>query len=241
MSDSLQNMSAVVTGASSGIGRATAALLAKRNVRIALVGRREAVLREAAEECGPLASAYLCDLGDDTQVRALVEKIRSDMLRIDILVHSAGMIKLGNLARSPVRDFDAQFAINVRAAYVLVQAILPSLRAVAGQIVLINSSITRAHKTDGRGVYAIAKHALHSFANTLRDEVNEDGIRVTTIFPGKTATPMQSELYRSAGRRYEPSRMLQPEDVAQAVLFALTAARTSEITDLYIRPMQKPC
>jgi NADP-dependent 3-hydroxy acid dehydrogenase YdfG len=240
MADLLDKMTAVVTGASSGIGKATASLLAKRNVRVALVGRRQAALQEAAGKCGPLASAYACDVTDDVQVRNLVEKVRSDMGRIDILVHSAGVIRLGTIERSSVVDFDAQFTTNVRAAYILVQAMLPSLRAVAGQVVFINSSITRAHKTDGRGAYAATRHALHSFANTLRDEVNEDGIRVTTIFPGTTATPRQSELYKYSGRRYDPARMLQPEDVAEAVWFATSASRTAEITDLYLRPMLKP-
>lgn len=240
MSRSLENMTAVVTGASSGIGEAIASSLAKNKMRVALVGRRSSILQGLALKCGPLASPYPCDLTDDAQVSTLIHKIQSDMNRIDVLVHSAGMIKLANVEGSSVKDFDAQFAANVRAAYVLVQLMLPRLRDVSGQVVFINSSITRAHKTDGRGAFAATQHALRSFANTLRDEVNADGIRVTTIYPGTTATPRQLELYNNAGKRYDPSRMLHPEDVAEAVLFAVTAGRTAEITDLYLRPMLKP-
>jgi NADP-dependent 3-hydroxy acid dehydrogenase YdfG len=114
------------------------------------------------------------------------------------------------------------------------------LRAASGQIVFVNSSITRASNTDGRGSYAATQHAAHSIANTLRDEVNEAGVRVTAIFPGTTATQRQIDLHEISGKRYDPDRMLRPEDVAEAVLFALTIGRTAEITDLYLRPMLKP-
>jgi NADP-dependent 3-hydroxy acid dehydrogenase YdfG len=156
------------------------------------------------------------------------------------LVHSSGIMKIGRTEASPVADFDAQYATNVRGPYMLTQLLLPFLRASSGQIVFVNSSITRANNTDGRGSYAATQHAVHSIANTLRDEVNEAGVRVTTIFPGTTATQRQVNLHEITGRRYDPNRMLQPEDVAEAVLFALTIGRTAEITDLYLRPMLKP-
>jgi NADP-dependent 3-hydroxy acid dehydrogenase YdfG len=240
MSRSLENMTALVTGASSGIGRATAAILARSNARVVLVGRRKSVLEELALECGSLASAYPCDMTDDAQLKRLATRIQADCARIDILVHSSGIIKMGRTETSPVADFDAQYAANVRGPYILTQLFLPFLRAVSGQIVFVNSSITRANNTDGRGSYAATQQAVHSIANALRDEVNEAGVRVTTIFPGTTATQRQVNLHEISGKRYDPDRMLQPEDVAEAVLFALTIGRTAEITDLYLRPMRKP-
>jgi NADP-dependent 3-hydroxy acid dehydrogenase YdfG len=177
---------------------------------------------------------------DDAQLRRLATRIQADFARIDILVHSSGIIKMGRTETSPVADFDAQYAANVRGPYILTQLFLPFLRAVSGQIVFVNSSITRANNTDGRGSYAATQQAVHSIANALRDEVNEAGVRVTTIFPGTTATQRQVNLHEISGKRYDPDRMLQPEDVAEAVLFALTIGRTAEITDLYLRPMRKP-
>lgn len=240
MSRSLENATAVVTGASSGIGRATAKLLARSKVKVALVGRRQAMLEKLAEECDSRASAYPCDMTDDAQLKDLTERIRSDFSGIDILVHSSGIIKLGTTETSPVSDFDSQYAANVRAPYTLTQLLLPLLREASGQIIVVNSSITRAHNTAGRGTYAATQHAVHAMTNALRDEVNEFGVRVTSIFPGTTATQRQMDLHAISGRRYDPDRMLQPEDVAEAVLFALTMGRTAEVTDLYLRPMLKP-
>ena len=156
------------------------------------------------------------------------------------MIHSSGIIKLGKTETSPVADLDAQYAANVRGPYILTQLLLPLLRAVSGQIVFVNSSITRANNTGGRGSYAATQQAVQSIANALRDEVNEAGVRVTTIFPGTTATQRQINLHEISGKRYDPDRMLQPEDVAEAVLFALTIGRSAEITDLYLRPMLKP-
>jgi NADP-dependent 3-hydroxy acid dehydrogenase YdfG len=240
MSRSLENMTAVVTGASSGIGRATASLLARSKTAVILVGRRQSALEELARDCGPLASAYPCDMTDDAQLKGLAARIRADFPQIDILVHSAGIMKLGRIETSSVDDLDAQHAANVRGPYILTQLLLPLLRAVSGQVVFVNSSIVRAGNTGGRGSYAAAQHAIGSIANALRDEVNEAGVRVTTIFPGTTATQRQVDLHEISRKRYDPDRMLQPEDVAEAVLFALTVGRTAEITDLYLRPMLKP-
>jgi len=236
----LENLTAVVTGASSGIGRATAALLARSKARVALVARRQSMLEELAIECGSLASVYPCDMTDDAQLEKLVSRLQTDFDRIDILVHSSGIIKLGETETSPVADLDAQYAANVRGPYLLTQLLLPLLCAASGQIVFVNSSIARAANTAGRGTYAASHQAIHAIANALRDEVNEAGVRVTTIFPGTTATQRQVDLHQISGKRYDPDRMLQPEDVAEAVLFALTIGRTAEITDLHLRPMRKP-
>ena len=198
------------------------------------------MLEELATECGSLTSTYPCDMTDDAQLKDLASRIRADFSRIDILVHSSGIIKLGTTETSPVTDFDSQYAANVRGPYILTQLLLPLLREASGQIVVVNSSITRAFNTAGRGSYAATQHAIHAMTNALRDEVNEFGVRVTSIFPGTTATQRQLDLHAISGRRYDPDRMLQPEDVAEAVLFALTMGRTAEVTDLYLRPMLKP-
>jgi NAD(P)-dependent dehydrogenase (short-subunit alcohol dehydrogenase family) len=240
MSSSLENMTALVIGASSGIGRATALALAKHKARVALVARRQSILDDLVTKCGPLASAYVCDITDDGKIKEFAAKVQADFAQIDILVHASGIIKLGKTEDASVADFDAQFAANVRGPYLLTQLLLPSLRSASGQIVLVNSSITRASNTDGRGAFAATQHALRSIADTLRDEVNGAGVRVTTVYPGSTATQRQVELFALAGKRYDPNRMLRPEDVAEALIFTLTIDRTLEITDLYLRPMLKP-
>jgi NADP-dependent 3-hydroxy acid dehydrogenase YdfG len=240
MCKSLQNMTALVTGASSGIGRATASLLARSGARVLLVARRQAVLEEVATACGPLASAYPCDLTNDAQLKGLASRLQADVGRLDTLVHSSGVINLGTTEIAPIADFDAQYAANVRAPYLLTQLLVPMLRVARGQVVFVNSSVTRAANIAGRGTYAACQQAVYSIANALRDEVNEAGIRVTTIFPGTTATERQINLHAMSGKRYDENRMLRPEDVAEAILFALSIGRTAEITDLHLRPMLKP-
>jgi NADP-dependent 3-hydroxy acid dehydrogenase YdfG len=237
---SLENSTAVVTGASSGIGYATSLALARCKARVALVGRRLPILKDLATKCGPRASAYSCDLTDDEMVAKFAAKLSVDFPSIDILVHSSGTIKLGRIQTSPVSDFDAQYSANVRGPYLLTQSLLPQLQSVSGQVVFINSSITRAANIEGRGSYAATQQAVQSIANALRDEVNAAGIRVTTIFPGTTATERQVQLHRMSGKTYDPNRMLKAEDVAEAVLFALSIGRSAEITDIYLRPMLKP-
>jgi NADP-dependent 3-hydroxy acid dehydrogenase YdfG len=237
---SLENLTAVVTGASSGIGYATSLALARCKARVALVGRRLPILEDLAAKCGPLASAYSCDMTDDGMVVKFAAQLKADFANIDILVHSSGIIKLGRMQTAPVSDFDAQYRANVRGPYLLTQLLLPCLHSTSGRIVFINSSITRARSTEGRGSYAATQQAVRSIANALRDEVNEAGIRVTTIFPGTTATERQVQLHSMSGERYDPSRMLQAEDIAEAVLFALTIGPSAEITDIYLRPMLKP-
>ena len=100
----------LVIGTSSGIGRATALALAKHQERVVLVARRQSILDELATRCGPLASAYACDITDDGKIKQLVAKLKADFAQIDILVHSAGVIKIGNTEDSSVTDFDAQLA-----------------------------------------------------------------------------------------------------------------------------------
>jgi NADP-dependent 3-hydroxy acid dehydrogenase YdfG len=89
------------------------------------------------------------------------------------------------------------------------------------------------------GQYAASKHALRAIADSLRDEVNPDGVRVLSVFLGRTASPMQADIYRAEGRRYQPEQLMQPEDVAAVVINALSLPRTAEVTEVRMRPMRK--
>jgi NADP-dependent 3-hydroxy acid dehydrogenase YdfG len=114
------------------------------------------------------------------------------------------------------------------------------LRAAQGQIVFVNSSVGLNAKRSGIGQYAATHHAMKAVADSLREEVNRDGVRILLVHPGRTATPLQEELYRLKGKPYDATQLLQPEDVAQAILGAITLPRTAEVTDISIRPMTKP-
>jgi NADP-dependent 3-hydroxy acid dehydrogenase YdfG len=238
---SLSGQIALVTGASSGIGRAIALALAAEEARICLVGRRLDALRSVARSAGAAGAeteTYSVDLALDKDVRELAVRISDDFGRVDVLVHSAGLISLGSVESASVEDFDRQYRTNVRAPYLLTQVLLPMLRASQGQVVFINSSAVLTGRAKV-SQYAATKSALRALADSLRNEVNTAGVRVLSVFPGRTASPMQKSVHEMMGEEYLPERLLQPTDIAVAVVTALRLPRSAEITDINIRPFVK--
>lgn len=238
---SLDHLTAVVTGASSGIGESIVLGLAEEAMKLRLVGRNRMALTTVAE-CARVKSpdviTYATDLGQDDQIEELKRDLMRDCQGVDVLIHNAAVVFLGPVETSPVDELDQQYRINVRAPYILTQALLPMLRARHGQIVFVNSSVglsTRANIAQ----YAATKHALKAIADCLRAEVNADGMRVLSVYPGRTSTPGQEKIHAAEGKSYTPERLLQPADVARIIIDALKAEKTAEITDISIRPMQK--
>jgi NADP-dependent 3-hydroxy acid dehydrogenase YdfG len=231
---------AVVTGASSGIGEAIAMGLAAQGVTLCLVGRRMETLEAIASRARVSAQAhsYQVDLTRDKDIHELTARLQQDFGSIDMLIHSAGVIARGRIEIASVEDFDRQYRTNVRAPYLLTQASLPLLRARRGQIIFINSSVGLTAKADV-AQYAATKHALKAIADSLRAEVNADGMRVLSVFLGRTASPMQAAVHEDEGRTYRPEQLLQPEDVATVVIQVLALPRTAEVTDIQIRPLQR--
>ena len=232
---------ALVTGASSGIGQAIATGLAAAGADLCLAGRNLEVLNQLEARLRPSASSvrsYRVDLSVDEEIETLRKSVEADFNRLDILVHSAGVLALAPLETARINDFDWQFRVNVRAPSLLTQALLPLLKERKGQIVFVNSSVGLASKADN-SQYAATKHALRAVADSLRDEVNHLGVRVLSVYPGRTATPMQEMLCRSEGKDYPADKLLQPEDVASVVINALSLPRTAEVTNISIRPMNK--
>lgn len=237
----LKGQVALVTGASSGIGRAIALMLSSDGADVCLVGRRETELRAVAEEAERHGSrAYVCcaDLTCDENLQTLAQHVESRFRRLDILVLCGGALVQGCLERASVADFDLQYRSNVRGHYLLTQLMLPLLRGARGQIVFINSSAgLRSHA--GAGQFSATQHALRAVADSLRDEVNADGIRVLGVYPGRTATPRMAALFEKEGRPYRPELLMQPEDVASMVIDVLRLPRTAEVTDISMRSMEK--
>jgi NADP-dependent 3-hydroxy acid dehydrogenase YdfG len=241
MSDgALTGLTCVVTGASSGIGRAIAVALASADATVCAVARRRDELEATAARANGAGrfELYQTDLVSDDQVEALT---RALLARggVDVLVHSAGVHSIASFETASIDDFDRQYTANVRAPFLLTQSLLPSLRERAGQVVFINSTVGLAARANV-GQYAATQHALKAVADSLREEINSDGVRVVSVYPGRTATPRQAKIHEAEGRAYPPERLMQPEDVAAVVLTALTLPRTAEVTDLRVRPMLKP-
>jgi NADP-dependent 3-hydroxy acid dehydrogenase YdfG len=232
----LTNQIAVVTGASSGIGKAIALALGAKGATLCLLGRNVEGLQLPA----PRSATFTVDLTEEHQIRDVANELRKEFGGVDIVVHSAGVFVRERVDAASPADFDRQYRVNVRAPYVLTQALLPSLRQRRGQIVFINSSVARHTPRALISQYAATKAAMKAMADSLREEVNPDGVRVLSVFVGRTATPMQATLHEAEGKEYRPERLLQPEDIASTVVHTLCLSRTAEITEVDIRPMQKP-
>jgi NADP-dependent 3-hydroxy acid dehydrogenase YdfG len=236
----LEARTALVTGAGGGIGGAIAVALAREGASVGLVGRRRTRLVETAEQlAGAPHAVYEADLASDPAVRATADVFLDRFRHIDILVHSNGTYSSGRLESADVRDFDNLWATNVRSPFLLTQALLPALRSSLGQIVFVNSSVVLEPRA-GVGQFSATQHALRALADTLRAELNTEGIRVLSVFPGRTATERQRRIFESEGRAYDPDRLLQPKEIASVIVDAVALPRTAEVTEIIIRQMIKP-
>ncbi|WP_116110294.1 SDR family oxidoreductase [Amycolatopsis ruanii] len=222
-----ENPLALVTGASRGIGAAIARALAPTH-RVLLAGRDVDALGEQAAESAN-AEPWPVDLSDLDGVRAAVAGID----RLDVLVHSAGTAELGTVEQSAPAAWRKNFEVNVVAVAELTRLLLPALRAANGHVVIINSGQGLSARA-GWGPYAASKHAVRAFADALREE--EPGIRVTSVYPGRTDTEMQQAIVAGEGKEYAPTQYLRPDSVAAAVLSAVTASPDSHVTDVTVRP-----
>jgi short-subunit dehydrogenase len=234
---SFSNQTAVITGGSSGIGKALALALAAQGAKLCLVGRHAERLKAVAGICrakSPKVVECQVDLTNNPRIRDLARSLERNFESIDLLVHSAGIISIGPVESADVQGLDKQYQINVRAPYLLTQALLPSLKKAKGQIVFINSLVGLSAKAES-SQYSVTKHALKGLADSLRGEVNPYGIRVLSVFLGRTATSMQCAVHQMEGRAYNPELLIQPDDVANVVVNALTLSRTAEVTDISLR------
>jgi len=217
---------ALITGASRGIGAAVAATLADTH-DLLLGGRDEAALSDLSSTL-PSARPWAVELTDHAVVAAAVSGID----RLDVLVHSAGISRLGALADMSVTDWRDSFEINVVAVAELTRLLLPALRAASGHVVLVNSG-SGINANPLWGPYAASKFALRAYANVLRAE--EPALRVTSVHPGRTATDMQREVRAFEGGEFEPAKYMAPASVAGMIHAAITTPRDAHVHELIIR------
>lgn len=212
---------AIVTGAGSGIGAATARLLAERGVRVALVGRTRSSLEETASAIGERAFVVRADLADPAAPRAIVDAVLERMGRLDVIVNNAAVYMLKPFPEFTVEDFDLHMAANVRGPYFLVQAALPALRESPRAVVVNVSSAAAAMYRPRQTVYGLAKAALEHMTKNLAAELARDGIRVNCIRPGPVETPIHTKAVvdpearlRELGRLVPLGRVGKPEEIA---------------------------
>jgi NAD(P)-dependent dehydrogenase (short-subunit alcohol dehydrogenase family) len=222
----------VITGAGSGIGRAVAEQLHARGDAVYPVVRNAESAEQLARSL-PDARMLIANLADPGTLAAA---LRAGELpdEIDGLLHVAGVLRLGTIADLTLSDWHTSLAVNLGAPAELTRLLLPRLRHSGGHVVFVNS--TSGLKTQREwAAYSASKYGLRALADCLRDEEGGTGLRVTTVYPGRTATPMQESVHRHEGRAYEPERWIDPATVATAVLTALDLPVDAEISDLTVR------
>ena len=207
----------VVTGAASGIGVELADRLAERGDRVVRLTRD------------------VVDLADAVAVRRWATDFVDDLEGLDSLVHSAGTVDLGTVAELDLETWQRQIAVNLTAPAVLTAPLLPALRAAGGTVVFVNSSAGLVANARW-SAYAASKFGLRGLADSLRAEETDSGVRVTTVFPSRTATPMQEKVHEQEGRTYDASRWIRPETVVDSVLHVLDLPADATVPELVIRP-----
>ncbi|ONH26050.1 short-chain dehydrogenase [Pseudofrankia asymbiotica] len=232
----------MVTGASSGIGRAISLRLARDGVRVLATGRNEQALKSLVKEAdgaGLALDHFPADLTDADEQSGLLDAVHGCLGAVSVLVHSAGAYRRGQLAGARVADLDLQFAVNVQAPYTLTQRLIPDLRSTSGDVVFVNSTQGLAASA-GVSQYAATKHALRAMADSLRAEMSSNGVRVCSIYPGRTATPMQEKIFQAEDRTWRPDCLLWPDDLADIVAHTLALPARAQVTELTVWPTHRP-
>ena len=240
----LSGKTALVTGASSGIGRGTALALAAAGAQVALVARRAGRLDDLAAEIkadGGQALARAADVTDEDDATRAVQDAVGHFGGLDILVNAAGMTQVGKVENANLADWRYVFELNFWAGLYTARAAIPALKAGGGDIVNVSSTAGRRPVGATFGPYAASKFALTAFNESLRAEVTLAGIRVCIIEPGATATEIHAhikdEKVRESTRQHiEKDGAMQPEDVAAAIVFVVGLPRRVNVSQLMIRP-----
>jgi NADP-dependent 3-hydroxy acid dehydrogenase YdfG len=252
MQHKLQGTVALVTGASSGIGAATAAALAAEGAAVALVARRIDRLDALAAQIssnGGHAIALQADITSETEAQGVVERTARELGRLDTVVNNAGVMILGQIGDADTNEWKRMLDLNVVALMHISHAALPHLLRAAetgerrvADLVNISSVAGRVARV-GAGVYNATKFAVGAFSEALRQEVTRRHVRVSLIEPGYVATELQShnrpEILEALHQRYQMDETLQPDEVADAIRYIVTRRRNVAINELLIRPTEQ--
>jgi ribitol 2-dehydrogenase len=234
---SLQGKSALITGASSGIGRATARLLAAQGVRLAISARSTAKLRALAAEFGPDTVVITADMTKSAEVDRMVAEAIAGLGRLDILFANAGIYVTGDVADQDPDSWDEMLTVNVNAVLRAVRAALPHMRARRSGDIIVSSSIAGHEALPMEPVYSASKHAINAFVYGLRRQLIPDNIRVGAVAPGTVVNELWGITEESEiARQVSAHTGIRSEDVADAVLFMLTRPAHVTIRDIVIMP-----
>ncbi|MBW4680883.1 MAG: SDR family oxidoreductase [Microcoleus vaginatus WJT46-NPBG5] len=228
---------ALITGASSGIGKATALAFAQAGVDVALVSRSQEKLEtvaDAARQSGAVAGVYPLDLAKVELVREGMSAIAADFGPIDILVNNAGMGYTGTLMDTPLADWQQVMNLNLTSVFQSIQGILPMMRQQGSGIIINVASVAAYRAFPGWCAYNVSKAGLVALSKTLAEEERGSGIRVTTICPGSVNTPIWDT--ETVQADFERSQMLTPEIVASSILQTALLPQGAVIEEITLMP-----
>jgi NADP-dependent 3-hydroxy acid dehydrogenase YdfG len=230
---------ALVTGAGGDIGGAVAAMLSGAGATVCLVGRTAEALRRTCERMTSPAWMWPTDLTNSEDVDGLVEEAKCRFNdRLDILVHCAGEYSSGTVDQVSADELDRLYKINAAAPFQLTQRLLSMLKDGSGHVAFINSTQSLETRLS-TGQYAASQHARKAITDSFRLDMNAQGIHVLALYVGRTAGSLQEKIFREEGLPYRPDLLLQPSDIATAVINCLTLPETAEVTSLTIRSAVK--
>jgi NADP-dependent 3-hydroxy acid dehydrogenase YdfG len=252
VSPRLDGTVALVTGASSGIGEATALALAAEGAAVSLVARRADRLESLAgriQESGGTAAVIEADVTSHEQASGAVERTVSELGRLDTLINNAGVMLLGPAVDAPLEEWEQMIHVNVEGLLYCAHAALPHLLRAADEgprsvadMVNISSVAGRVARL-GSGVYNLTKHGVGAFSESLRQEVTERHVRVSLVEPGAVSTELAShnrpEIRETIAQTFGQIDRLEAQDIADAILYIVTRPRHVAINELLIRPTEQ--
>ncbi|HEY3569609.1 MAG TPA: SDR family NAD(P)-dependent oxidoreductase [Thermoanaerobaculia bacterium] len=250
MARPLEGTVALVTGASSGIGEATARTLAGLGAAVALAARRKERLEKLAAEIAPVQALVLeTDVTDREQAFAAVERTVAELGRLDTVINNAGVMLLGPIVGAPIEEWERMVHLNLLGLLYTAHASLPHLLKAAedgprrvADLVNISSVAGRVAR-EGSGVYNLTKHGVGAFSESLRQEVTTRHVRVSLVEPGAVETELAShlrpEIAQQAMQRFASIERLQSEDIADTIAFIVTRPRRMAINEVLVRPTEQ--
>jgi NADP-dependent 3-hydroxy acid dehydrogenase YdfG len=243
---------ALVTGASSGIGEATALELAGHGAAVAIAARRADRLNAVAEritQAGGRALAIEADVTSQGQAQALVERTVSELGRLDTLINNAGLMLLGPAVDAPLEEWERMIALNVQGLLYCAHAALPHLLRAAQQeprraADMVNiSSVAGRVTRNGSAVYNLTKFGVGAFSDSLRQEVTGRHVRVSLVEPGATETELRNhnrpEIQEQMTKRFGGIELLQAQDIAEAISYIVTRPWRVSVNEILIRPTEQ--
>lgn len=239
---------AVITGASSGIGEATAEALAAEGASVVVAARREDRLSDLVERIhgkdGEKAFSVECDITDEEQAHSLIQKAKGELGRVDILINNAGVMQLSKIEKGLSDEWRTMFDVNVLGLLYVTDAAVQVMKE-QGSGHLVNISSVAGRKSGPlRGAYSGTKFAVNAISEALRQELIEDNVRVTVVEPGAVETELPDHITDEEAKEgiksvYGLDDILQPEDIANAIAYCVIQPERVSVNEILIRPTQQ--